>query len=91
MDADQAAMVFVEICTRLDHLVEAQRKTNELLAGLQSALREHLEPPAEDAADAFVGSRQSRGLGHLIPYGDDNVHPIVAAAPGSNHLATSGG
>ena len=92
MDADQAATVFVEICTRLDELLEAQRRTNELLGGLESALRDHLQARDDDGADAFSTSRQPRGLGHLIPYGgEDNVlHPIGATESGSSQLATTG-
>ncbi len=73
MDADQAATVFVEICTRLDELLETQRKTNELLEGLESVLRDHLDAPTGLGGKLFAGSRQPRGLGHLIPYGDDIV------------------
>lgn len=90
MDADQAATVFVEICTRLDELLEAQRQTNELLGGLESALREHLQAPEHDGSDLFTGPRQPRGLGHLIPYGDDNVNRVAITAPDSDGLATTG-
>lgn len=86
MDADQAATVFVEICTRLDELLETQRKTNELLSGLESVLRDHLESPTGSGGELFAGSRQPRGLGHLMPYGDDNVHPIAALTPDQDRL-----
>jgi hypothetical protein len=81
MDADQAATVFVEICTRLDVLIEEQRRTNDLLGDLEAAVREHLEASAEDSAPA-VSVRRPRGLGHLIPYGDDDVRlpPLQARA-----------
>ena len=90
MDADQAATVFVEICTRLDELLEAQRQTNELLGGLESALREHLQAAAHDGGDLLGAPRQARGLGHLIPYGDDTVHRVAVPAPDSDGLATTG-
>jgi hypothetical protein len=86
MDADQAATVFVEICTRLDELLEAQRKTNELLGGLESVLRDHLDSASGGDGELFATSRQPRGLGHLMPYGDDNVQPIVAIAPAADPL-----
>lgn len=86
MDADQAATVFVEICTRLDELLETQRKTNELLAGLESVLRDHLDSAAGEGGELFAGSRQPRGLGHLIPYGEDNANPIAAIAPNQDRL-----
>lgn len=88
MDADQAATVFVEICTRLDELLETQRKTNELLGGLESVLRDHLDSPTGGAGKLFAGSRQPRGLGHLIPYADDNMNPIGAVAPDPDQLVT---
>jgi len=89
MDADQAATVFVEICTRLDELLEAQRKTNELLAGLESVLRNHSESRTGADGESFPSSRPQRGLGHLIPpYGDDIVRPVAAVAPGGDPLVT---
>jgi len=88
MDADQAATVFVEICTRLDELLETQRRTNELLGGLESVLRDHLDASTGGGGELFTGSREPRGLGHLMPYGDDNVHPIAAIAPDPDRLAT---
>jgi hypothetical protein len=88
MDADQAAMVFVEICTRLDEMLATQRKTNELLAGLESVLRDHLDSSDGSGRELFASSRQPRGLGHLIPYGDDKVRPIAAVAPQTAPLAT---
>jgi len=88
MDADQAATVFVEVCTRLDELLAAQHKTNQLLAALESVLREHLESPAGDGAELLAGSRPPRGLGHLIPYGDDRVRPIAAVAPDQSARTT---
>ncbi|MDQ1683967.1 MAG: hypothetical protein QOC82_704 [Frankiaceae bacterium] len=88
MEADQAAMVFVEICTRLDELLETQRKTNELLAGLESVLREHLESTTGGGGESSTTSRQPRGLGHLIPYGDDKLNPIAAVAPGPDPLVS---
>ncbi|MDQ1700575.1 MAG: hypothetical protein QOG34_2438 [Frankiaceae bacterium] len=88
MDADQAAMVFVEICTRLDELLQTQRKTNELLAGLESVLRDHLDSPTGRDGKLVPMSRQPRGLGHLIPYGDDKLNPIAAVAPGPDPLVT---
>ena len=89
MDADQAATVFVEICTRLDELLAAQRKTNELLGHLESAVRDHLQARADDG-DMLSASRQQRGLGHLMPYGEDNVHPIAATALDPNRATTTG-
>ncbi|MEY2434429.1 MAG: hypothetical protein QOC92_4154, partial [Acidimicrobiaceae bacterium] len=53
MDSEEAATVFVEICTRLDALVESQLRTNELLAALESALKEHLEALADDHGDTI--------------------------------------
>jgi hypothetical protein len=90
MDADQAATVFVEICTRLDELLEAQRRTNELLGGVESALREHLQARTDDSPDLLGAPPQPRGLGHLIPYGgEDPVHPLAATAAAPNQLATT--
>ena len=86
MDADQAATVFVEICTRLDELLETQRTTNELLGRLESVLRDHLDSSTGDAGELFASPRQPRGLGHLIPYGEDNVRPITAIAPDQGPL-----
>jgi len=88
MDADEAATVFVEICTRLDELLETQRKTNELLGGLESVLRDHLDSAAGGGGKLFASSRQPRGLGHLMPYGDDNARPIAAVAPDPDQLVT---
>jgi hypothetical protein len=78
MDPDQAATVFVEMCTRLDELIDAQRTTNEMLGNLESAVRDHLAALAEDRA-ALVDLRPlQRGLGRLIPRADS-----VAAAAGA--------
>lgn len=88
MDADQAAMVFVEICTRLDELLETQRRTNELLAGLESVLRDHLDSSTGGDGESSARSRQPRGLGHLIPYGGDEVQPFAAVAPEVDPLVT---
>ncbi|MDQ1748882.1 MAG: hypothetical protein QOD07_3145 [Frankiaceae bacterium] len=99
MDADQAATVFVEICTRLDELLAAQRRTNELLGGLESALRDHLQARTDDSPEEFRPSRPPRGLGHLIPYGgDDNLRTVTAtptvtpaaSSPGPDQLAATG-
>jgi hypothetical protein len=84
MDADHAAAVFVEvfveICTRLDQLVETQRQTNELLRGLDAAMRDHLEELADAGIHMYDRPGHARGLGHLIPYGNNNVHPIAAVS-----------
>lgn len=88
MDADQAATVFVEICTRLDELLATQRKTNDLLERLESVLQEHLDSPTGDGEESLAGSRPPRGLGHLIPYGGDNGHRITATAPDPDRQAT---
>jgi hypothetical protein len=87
MDSEEAATVFVEICTRLDALVESQLRTNELLAALESALKEHLEALADDHGDT-IGAPQpqrrqgnlQRGLGHFMPYGDNGAPASVASA-----------
>ena len=82
MDADQAATVFVEICTRLDALVDTARKTNELLAAMESALRDHLEALAsrDDPLELDV-PRPQRRLGSLMPYGDNSLPSTAAVAP----------
>jgi hypothetical protein len=88
MDADEAAMVFVEICSRLDALVDAQQKTNELLTALQSALREHSEVIQHDVGDAHIAppaqhrtGNLQRGLGNLMPSGDETVRLTAVPTP----------
>jgi hypothetical protein len=76
---DDAATVFVEICTRLDGLLDAQQKTNEILARLELAVQDHLRMAAEDGSTLGAPHRR-RGLGHLMPYGEDNVQPIVVTS-----------
>jgi hypothetical protein len=80
MDADETATVFVEMCTRLDELIDAQRTTNEMLGTLEGALRDHLAALAEDRAAMHNLRPLQRGLGRLIPHADD--HGAVAAASG---------
>lgn len=80
MDADQAATVFVEVCTRLDALVDAQRETNELLGAVESALTKCLELLTDDRGDSLTVPHTQRGLGHLMPYGDNGVHSTAAGA-----------
>lgn len=79
MDADEAATVFVEMCTRLDELIETQRTTNQLLGALESAVRDHLAALAEERAAALNVRPLQRGLGRLVPHPDEGVG--AAAAP----------
>ena len=80
MDADDAATVFVEMCTRLDELIEAQRTTNHMLGNLESAIRDHLAALADDRAAVLNMRPLQRGLGRLIPHAEDREHPAAATA-----------
>ena len=80
MDADQAATVFVEMCTRLDALVDMQRRTNELLGAMESTLREHIEALTARYEASLDVPRPQRGLGSLVPYGDNVRHATVSDA-----------
>ena len=71
MDPDQAATVFVEMCTRLDELIEGQRTTNALLGGVTSALQDCLAAAAEGRATTVDLRPLERGLGRLIPRPDN--------------------
>lgn len=72
---------------RLDDLLKTQRETNELLARLESVVRDHLDSSTGGGEELLTSSRQPRGLGHLIPYGDNKVHPV---APDPDSLVNGG-